>query len=61
MAPKNVYYVEVKRGVGPDLSYRMKGGGMYSDRNHAETQMERLTTFGKEVKLLVGTVTWEEA
>lgn len=60
MPPMTVYYVKVKPKVGPDLSYRKKGGGLYSDRSHAEAKVKELQAFGKEVTLLQSTTYWEE-
>ncbi|MFI2563030.1 hypothetical protein [Paenarthrobacter sp. NPDC018779] len=55
-APKTIYWVDLVT-VGK-LKYRQKGGGKYTRREDAETQIRHLAAQGIDAVLFEGAITW---
>lgn len=55
--PSHVYWMT---SFGTTLSYREKGGGLFSTLTGMAWRIQQMREKGRVVKLYRGTVTWEE-
>lgn len=56
--PKEQFYIKIIPG-GRTLKYREKGGGVYTQYQHARTQIDRLRASGVRCELYRTTNDWQ--